>query len=285
MEAKVDTKEFMSLPKYTWDGTQLVEVPEFTMKLPPLGENPVEIMEEPWQNLPPLAIDILKYIPEPPPKPLTPIEQLHQNMLDDLMKKHKTKVNLTLSPKQQAMIDLMKKDPKAFKELVDKSGATTAHLGAGEDALAICEKMLLEKGFIDWEAIPADPYTLQIDLDMPKEQAEDRIKPFLNILNKRLDSEFGLSWVSYPSKSGSNTHVVIIMPLPMEQTERLAWQVVFGDDPMRSALNLMGCARGVLNQVQLFMPRDRSDFVYQVVEPEGYPRRIKKEDEDSSIPY
>lgn len=153
------------------------------------------------------------------------------------------------------------------------SGSATAHLNAGEDTLVVVNKMLLEQGYVDWEAVPANDHCLQVDLDLPVEEVWLRINPIIPILSRRVGD--GLKMAHYPSKSGQHTHVIFTLPEPMLLMERMAWQAVLGSDPKREALNLVGLNNGVLNQVVLFMPKERSGLQFVDIAPNPYDRRIK----------
>lgn len=167
--------------------------------------------------------------------------------------------------------------PKPWWKLVQKtesqSGSVTAHLTAGEDTLVVVNKMLLEKGYVEWEAVPADDHVLQLDMDLTPPEVWLRLNPIMPMLSRRVGA--GLKMAHYVSKSGQNTHVIFALPSPMALLERMAWQAILGSDPKREALNLIGLNNGVLNQVLLFMPRDRSDLQFVDIEPNSYDRRIK----------
>lgn len=156
------------------------------------------------------------------------------------------------------------------------SGSVTAHLNAGEDTLVVVNKMLLEQGYVDWEAVPANDHCLQVDLDLPEREAWLRINPIIPMLSRRIGS--GLRMSHYSSKSGKHIHVIFVLPEPMPLMERMAWQAILGSDPKREALNLIGLNNGVLNQVVLFMPKERSGLQFVDITPNPYNRRIKEID-------
>jgi hypothetical protein len=165
--------------------------------------------------------------------------------------------------------------PSLPQEYCDESGQTTAHLKKGEDCLRVVDKMLREKGFVDWEAVPATDMVLQVDLDMPWREAKLVLDPIIPMLKQRIG--LGLKWAHYPSKSGEHTHAVFMLPEPMELYERMAWQAALGSDRKREALNLIGLHNGVLNQVVLFTPKDTSGIIYESLDAADAPRRIKSE--------
>jgi hypothetical protein len=158
---------------------------------------------------------------------------------------------------------------------LDESGQATAHLKKGEDCLRVVDKMLREKGFVDWEAVPATDCTLQVDLDMPWREAKLVLDPIIPMLKTRIG--LGLKWAHYPSKSGEHTHAVFMLPEPMKLYERMAWQAALGSDRKREALNLIGLHNGVRNQVVLFMPKDTSGIIYESLDAADAPRRIKSD--------
>lgn len=172
---------------------------------------------------------------------------------------------------------LLEKPPQLEPQPDPKSGSTTAYLSAGEDTLVVVNKMLAEKGYVDWEAVPAHDHVLQLDLDMGTEMALAYIKEMVPLLSRRVGQ--GLQMAHYPSKSGKNTHVVFALPDPMPEMERMAWQAVMGSDRTREALNLIGIHNGVLNQVVLFQPKDKNGIIYENIRPTEFERRIKEEAE------
>lgn len=191
----------------------------------------------------------------------------------DLLENLTPPIPATQKHTYQELVEMQKKDPIAFKNYIENSGTTTAHLKAGQDTIAVVDKMLLEKGFVDWEAVPADDFVLQVDLDMDREAALKHMEPIIPLLCRRIP--LGLKWATYKSKSGKHTHAVFTMPEPMELYERMAWQAVLGSDRMREALNLIGLHNGVLNQVVLFMPRDKSGITFEDLTFEVPVRRVK----------
>lgn len=171
------------------------------------------------------------------------------------------------------LLALQKSDPEKFNEYI-KSGSTTEHLGAGEDTLLVVDKMLEDLGYVDWEAVPANDFTIQLDLDMNEEQAIGVVDKWCPLLRRR--TVLGLKWAHYVSKGGKNTHVIFSLPDAMPLFERIAWQALMGSDPMREALNLIGINNGVKNQAVLFMPKDRSSLEFHDVPVATYDRRIKE---------
>jgi hypothetical protein len=111
---------------------------------------------------------------------------------------------------------------------------------------------------------------------MDREAALKYMEPVIPLLCRRVPQ--GLRWATYASKSGNHTHAVFTMLGPMELYERLAWQACLGSDRIREALNLIGLHNGVLNQVVLFMPKDKSGIIFEDLVFETPVRRIKDVD-------
>jgi hypothetical protein len=75
--------------------------------------------------------------------------------------------------------------------------------------------------------------------------------------------------VTATKSKGGGTHIVIGLPVEIEDIERVAWQAAFGSDGKREALNILRVKRGIKNPILLYMPKDCGVQELQTV------RRIK----------
>jgi hypothetical protein len=99
----------------------------------------------------------------------------------------------------------------------------------------------------EWEVVVATPYTIQIDID--SKELPETFHRLLGILEERTGS-----WIDYSvstSKSG-NKHVILTLPNSMDVYDRIAWQAIFGSDPIREAVHLVSVMHGERNPILLF---------------------------------
>lgn len=99
---------------------------------------------------------------------------------------------------------------------------------------------------------------------------------FLNVLQVMQTQRFrnGKTTYSLFQSKGGNCHVVVKLPEPIADVERIAWQAAFGSDPIREALSLVSVSRNVKSPVLLYMAKDRT-AVPQTYEKPG--RKIRNE--------
>ena len=121
------------------------------------------------------------------------------------------------------------------------------------DHALYAEQFLEDNNFTDdWEVVVADDKVLMLDYD---DRPYDGTLPeqfyvTLEIFEQTL-REAQLFTV-HKSKGG-NTHAAVRLTVPMDVTERIAWQAAFGSDPKREALHLLSVSRSELNPILLFM--------------------------------
>jgi hypothetical protein len=122
------------------------------------------------------------------------------------------------------------------------------------DHAAYASHQLKEKGFHnEWEVVVATDYTLQLDFDHPSNLL-CVIEPPDNFHSIRdmLEQQVGPVDYAVTRSKGGNVHVTITMREPMNIIERVAWQAIFGSDPVREALHLHSIKRNELNPILLF---------------------------------
>jgi hypothetical protein len=125
----------------------------------------------------------------------------------------------------------------------DATGVDKQH----NDHAVYAAQCLINKGLDkEWEVVVATEYTLQLDID--RIAVPDTFPRLIGILEEQVGP---VRYEVSASKSG-NTHVIITMQNPMPITERVAWQAIFGSDPIREAAHLSSIKREELNPILLF---------------------------------
>lgn len=123
-----------------------------------------------------------------------------------------------------------------------EAGATV-----NNDHAEAARKVLMDKGLDkEWEVIVAHEDMLQIDIDGTK--TPDTFGRLISILESQVGP---VSYKVTISKSG-NRHVTVYMSRPMNILERVAWQAIFGSDPVREAAHLRSIQKNELNPILLF---------------------------------
>lgn len=107
----------------------------------------------------------------------------------------------------------------------------------------------------DNEIVPAKPNQLQLDYD--QEKIPEQFSNMLSILQKRFGCDKALKWEETISSSGKHIHIVVTLPEDIDNMERVAWQSVFGSDPMREALSILRITNNISDPSVLFMPKKR----------------------------
>lgn len=156
----------------------------------------------------------------------------------------------------------------------------------GSDNLIDAQAALIAKSLgLDYDIVVADDKSIQLDLDNLTYGAP-MPKLFLELLTMFARAE--ISYRGYyvtRSKSG-NTHVTIRFNKSIPITERIAWQAIFGSDPMREALHMMAMKRNVKNPILMFEPKNRSEELVGVpdlaAEPVG--RFFREEIAEETLP-
>jgi hypothetical protein len=121
------------------------------------------------------------------------------------------------------------------------------------DHETFCEAKLVAAGLDkDWKVEVATDRTIQLDFDIPFEQMlPKQFFDALEIFARMLDETKTASWRHLKSRSG-RSHVIIDLSWDMPQSERIAWQSVFGSDFKREALSLAYAALGQRSPVLLY---------------------------------
>lgn len=126
----------------------------------------------------------------------------------------------------------------------------------------------------DLEVVVGSQSQLMIDYDQD-EMPEERLQSALSFLRTRV-GKGELVYRTYRSGSGKHWHVLVQMPVEMNDTERTAWQLIFGSDYKRDALGLTSIARHVKNPILLFMKKHKRAVTVGMV-PERPTRKFKTE--------
>lgn len=122
------------------------------------------------------------------------------------------------------------------------------------------ENYLVGRGEAEqWEVVLPKSNQLQLDYDQPFPFYPPHFHDVMGMLKERFPTHLVPEAVTarvYSSRSG-NTHYVIDLPEGISDTERTAWQAVFGSDPKREAGHLLSLIRGDVNPMLLIMRKDR----------------------------
>ncbi len=122
------------------------------------------------------------------------------------------------------------------------------------DHAAYAQKQLVEKGLNkEWEVVVATDYTLQLDYDSDNELlcVVEPPEIFWRVL-EALESMAGPVDYAVTRSKGGNIHVTITMREPMHITMRVAWQAIFGSDPIREVGHLQSIVRNEVNPILLY---------------------------------
>lgn len=107
---------------------------------------------------------------------------------------------------------------------------------------------------VDFEVVVAKKSQLQIDYDSPIIPQQFH-KILWNLTKIFCPNGETLIWAARRSKSG-NLHVTVDLPVEISDTERIAWQAIFGSDPIREVMSLMAVKHGIANPTLLIEKRD-----------------------------
>ena len=141
-----------------------------------------------------------------------------------------------------------------------------------DDELPQAQKKLEAAGLADlWVPVGAKKNQLQIDVDhkSAKVRLPSNFKGMMGLLQQRFSLQKPLPFRATKSK-GQGTHIVINLPIEIDDVERIAWQAAFGSDGKREALNLLRVRRNIKNPILLFMPKE------DIVSVGNTARRIKE---------
>ena len=98
----------------------------------------------------------------------------------------------------------------------------------------------------EWQVVVAHPRQLMIDID-----GNDLPETFGRLLSI-LQAQVGTVEYKVTLSKGGNRHLIIDMPKTMDILERVAWQAIFGSDPVREAAHLRSIQKQELNPILLF---------------------------------
>lgn len=96
-------------------------------------------------------------------------------------------------------------------------------------------------------------YELFLDIDCQKaaspslERVEKRIRNFAKRL-KKLGFTRTMTWKTKPSQTVGNYHIIVTMPFPLSDAERIALQLLLGSDPEREEHALLNHFVNVMAQ-------------------------------------
>jgi hypothetical protein len=163
--------------------------------------------------------------------------------------------------------------------IVEKKTVVHPYGVTGNDHVAHVQKKLdmLLKGK-DFEIVLPKPNQLQIDYDQ-KELPENFQDRLMMCTKAFCHSHQMLHYQVTRSMSG-NLHVTVTLPVEISDTERVAWQLAFGSDPLRESTSLMSIRRNVANPTLLIERKGGSPVVTQgtvflpSAEPQG--RRFRE---------
>ena len=134
----------------------------------------------------------------------------------------------------------------------------------------------IHKAADDNNCIPVTPAEDELQLDLDSEEAWEYFQARLVNLKQDLiaieDQNNGLgaalamplpTYEWWPSKSGlPKRHVIVKLPGKVfDNYERLAWQYVLGDDPVRGAMNFRRVLLGIPDPFVLFKPKEKTDVI------------------------
>jgi hypothetical protein len=97
-----------------------------------------------------------------------------------------------------------------------------------------------------------EPNQLQLDID--SEKSYDDFEKRMRSVHRWI--EWDMAFDIRPSKSGlPHRHITVtVKNRVFTDSERIAFQLMFGSDPVRESVNAMRCAVGVENPCCLFVP-------------------------------
>lgn len=106
----------------------------------------------------------------------------------------------------------------------------------------------------DFEIVLPNPNQLQIDYDSPT--LPEQFHKALDLLTQAYCKLHQSLFYTVRKSRHGNLHVTIDLPNELQPQLRIAWQVIFGSDPMREGLSLMSTIRGIKNPILLIERRN-----------------------------
>lgn len=117
----------------------------------------------------------------------------------------------------------------------------------------------------NFEIIVAEPNQLQIDYDVSELPAQ--FEKALDILTQAFCKNTQCLHYFIKKSRHGNLHVTINLPINIPDTERIAWQAVFGSDPTREAMSLMSVRREIANPTLLIERRNAAPIMTGISVP------------------
>lgn len=124
----------------------------------------------------------------------------------------------------------------------------------------------------DLEIVPAQTNQIQIDYDY--DEIPKQFDDILFLLRERFPKG-NLIWNKFRSASGKHWHVIIDLPEPISNQERIVWQAVFGSDYRREGLSLLRLIAQLENPSLLYMEKNKVAIETHIV-PEKPIRKFKE---------
>jgi hypothetical protein len=111
----------------------------------------------------------------------------------------------------------------------------------------------------EYEIVIPGSKQLQIDYDVP--ELPEQFHSVLNIATQAFCKLHQSLFYTVRKSRHNNLHVTIDLPRDLSDTDRIAWQSVFGSDPTREALSLMSVTRGIANPTLLIERRNSAPYM------------------------
>jgi len=105
------------------------------------------------------------------------------------------------------------------------------------------------------------PTERQIQLDYDVQELPEQFHKVLDILTQAFCKLHQSLFYTVRKSRHDNLHVTIDLPRDLSDTERIAWQSVFGSDPTREALSLMSVTRGIAHPTMLIERRNSAPIL------------------------
>jgi hypothetical protein len=125
----------------------------------------------------------------------------------------------------------------------------------GNDHVVHVQSKIDETGLSEeYEIILPKMNQLQIDYDVP--ELPEQFHKVLDLLVQAFCKlHQNITYIVRKSRH-NNLHVTINLPCDIMNTERIAWQSIFGSDHMREGLSMMSERRGIANPTLLIERRN-----------------------------
>jgi hypothetical protein len=125
----------------------------------------------------------------------------------------------------------------------------------GNDHVVHVQSKIDESGLSgEYEIVLPKANELQIDYDIP--ELPERFHKVLDLLVQAFCRLHQTITYTIRKSRHENLHITIILPCAIMNTERIAWQAIFGSDHMREGLSMMSERRGIANPTLLIERRN-----------------------------